>query len=187
VEYQRQHGDCLVPNEYAGNLALGDFVNNLRANCDALSRDLREQLDVVGFAWDALEANWNAKFHELQRFQRQHGHCLVGPKHDAEYPGLGDWVNTQRRFRHMLDTKRIQQLDSIGFVWDARDATRIANWTNMFEQLRQYQTIHDNCKVPRSYRDPKLATWVITQRSTSTRTKLSPDQRAKLQSIGIFQ
>jgi Helicase associated domain len=320
MEYQRQHGDCLVPSKYPKDRELGNFVKGLRAEADTLSRDRREQLDAIGFAWDQHEVNWLARFHELQKFQRQHGHCLVSRSqrdHDAEYTGLGEWVRTQRRYRHTLDTKRTQQLDSIGFVWglhetvwngklhelqrfqhqpghwlvsrnqhDAEypglaiwvnvqrryrqtmDAERIqqldaigfvwdvleakwyakfhelqrfqrqhghcsfprehhnteypglyvwvenqrsrrhkmdteriqqldsigfvwdargTSWNVMFEQLRQYQAMYGDCKVPRSYRDPKLSNWVMTQRATSTRTKLSPDQRTKLQSIGFFQ
>jgi Helicase associated domain len=250
VEYQRQHGDCLVPAEYAGNLALGDWVTSLRVKGDTLSRDHREQLDAIGFVWDFQETAWNAKFHELQRFQQQHGHCLVSRKqhnteylglvswvyrqrfkrhtmdtkriqqldsigfvwdyietawntkfhelqrfqrqhghslvtrkqHDAEYPGLDVWVYKQRFNRHTMDAERIQQLDSIGFVWDARDA----NWDAMFEKLCQYRAIHGDCKVNRSYHDKKLANWVTTQRSTTFCTKLSPEQRAQLHSIGFF-
>jgi Helicase associated domain len=189
VEYQRQHGDCLVPEMYLEDQKLGNFVQHLRIKGDSLSRDRREQLDAIGFVWDPQETAWNAKFRELQRFQQQHDHCLVSRNqhdHEAEYPGLVNWVNMQRISRHTMDTKRIQQLDSIGFVWDARDAHRNDSWNVMFEQLREYQTIHGDCKVPRSFRDKKLANWVETQRTTRTRTKLSPDQWAKLQSISFF-
>jgi hypothetical protein len=42
-----------------------------------------------------------------------------------------------------MDTERIQQLDSIGFVWDALGA----NWNAMFEQLRQYQTVYNTWQL----------------------------------------
>jgi Helicase associated domain len=129
VAYQkRQHGDCLVPADYAGDLdqqqhqypedrVLRKFLSNLRVKGDTLPRDHREQLDAIGFVWDAQEASWNARFHELQRFQRQHGHCLVSSyQHDTDYPGLGNWVLTQRFSCHTMDSERIRQLDSIGFV-----------------------------------------------------------------------
>jgi Helicase associated domain len=183
VEYQRQHGDCLVPSKYPEDRVLGKFVNHLRGEADTLSRDRREQLDSIGFVWDPHEAVWNAKFRELQRFQQQHDHCLVSRNqhdHEAEYPGLVNWVNMQRISRRTMDTERIQLLDSIGFVWDARDASWNARWNVMFEQLRQYQA----SKVPLS-NDDKLARWVYHQRTS--RTKLSPDRRSKLQSIGFFQ
>jgi Helicase associated domain len=181
VEYQRQHGDCLVPSRYPEDQVLAKFVNHLRMRGDTLSRDRREQLDSIGFVWDPHEAVWNTKFHELQRFQRQHGHCLVSSnQHNAEYPGLVNWVNMQRISRRTMDTERIQLLDSIGFVWDARAASWNARWNVMFEQLRQYQA----SKVPLS-NDAKLARWVYHQRTN--RSKLSPDRRSKLQSIGFFQ
>jgi Helicase associated domain len=124
VEYQRQHGNCLVPNEYAGDLALGQWVSDQRKHRHTMDTKRIQQLDAIGFVWDAHEAKWNAKFHELQRFQRQHGHCLVSRyQPDAEYPGLGEWVYKQRYFRRTMDTKRIQQLDSNGFVWDALEET----------------------------------------------------------------
>jgi Helicase associated domain len=184
VEYQRQHGDCLVSERYSKDQVLWNFVKRLRAYGDTLSRDRREQLDAIGFVWDAKEASWNDKFRELQRFQRQHGHCSSPrEQHDTEYPGLRKWVQHQRGNRHTMDTGRIRQLDSIGFVWDGREATINAKWNDMFEQLRQYQTMHGVCNVPRGY-DDKLARWM--DRQLETRTNLLPDRHAKLQSIGFF-
>jgi Helicase associated domain len=184
VEYQQQHGDCLVSERYSEDQVLWKFVKRLRDKRLTLSRDRREQLDTIGFVWDAQEASWNDKFRELRRFQRQHGHCLVSRiQHDTEYPGLRKWVQHQRGNRHTMDTGRIRQLDSIGFVWDGREATINAKWNDMFEQLRQYQTMHGVCNVPRGY-DDKLARWM--DRQLETRTNLLPDRHAKLQSIGFF-
>jgi Helicase associated domain len=166
VEYQRQHGDCLVPAEYAGNLALGIWVTDLRAKGDTLSRDHREQLDAIGFVWDAHEASWYDKFHELQRFQQHHGHCLVPRnQHDAEYPELGAWVNNQRNRRRTMDAERIQQLDSIGFVWDYIETA----WNTKFHELQRFQRQHGHCFVSRNQHDaeyPGLVNWVNRQRSS---------------------
>jgi Helicase associated domain len=188
-QFQQQHGHCLVSRnqndaEYPG---LCNWVDKQRSRRRTMGAERIQQLDSIGFVWDVLDANWNAMFQKLSQYQEIHGDCLVSPyKHDAEYPGLGVWVYQQRRSQHTMDTERIQQLDSIGFIWDGRAATENANWNDMFEQLRQYQAIHGDCRVPRSYIDQKLANWVNAQRATRTRTKLSPDQRAKLQSIGFF-
>jgi Helicase associated domain len=183
VEYRRHHGDCLVPIGYPENQDLGYIVKRLRAEGDRMSRDRREQLDAIGFVWDALEAKWYAKFNELLRFQRQHDHCLVtADKHDAEYPGLDQWVSTQRSNRHTLDTKRIQELDAIGFVWDALEAS----WYDKFHELHRFQQQYSHCLVSRYQHDaeyPGLGIWVNTQRFN--RHTMDAERIQQLDSIGF--
>jgi Helicase associated domain len=183
VEYQRRHGDCLVPDRYTEDQALSNFVKYLRAEGDALSRDRREQLDAIGFVWDTYETSWNDKFQELQRFRQQHGHCLVSRyQHDAEYPGLRTWVERQRKNRHIMDTARIQQLDSIDFVWDTYETA----WYVKFHELQRFQQQHGHCLLSRKQHDaeyPGLAVWVFKQRFH--RHTMDTERIQQLDSIGF--
>jgi Helicase associated domain len=73
---------------------------------------------------------------------------------------------------YRLTEERRQRLESIGFIWSARegekgpDANRITRnsyddqWDAMFEQLKEFKQKFGNCLVPKRYKDnPKLGTW----------------------------
>uniref|UniRef100_A0A7S4SME1 Helicase-associated domain-containing protein n=1 Tax=Ditylum brightwellii TaxID=49249 RepID=A0A7S4SME1_9STRA len=51
----------------------------------------------------------------------QNGHCNVSTK-DVRNKSLGQWVKKQRQLykKNALDPDRIQQLNSIGFIWDLK-------------------------------------------------------------------
>ena len=50
-------------------------------------------------------------------------------------------------------------------------------WNDHFESLKRYQTKYGNCNVPSSYTvDPKLASWVASQRQAFGREDLRRDQ-----------
>jgi Helicase associated domain len=194
-EYQAVHGNCLVPNDYVGKdkQSLGAWVTYQRSQLASgklykeLYLDRLQKLQSIGFEPralqdDSIKSRWDRRFEELVEYQRQHGDCLV-PKDYAADLALGEWVRSLRAKGDTLSRDHREQLDAIGFVWDAYEAV----WNAMFEKLCQYQAIHGDCKVTKSYRDKKLAYWVGYLRDTrETRSELSPDRQAKLQSIGFF-
>ena len=84
-EYNRIHGNCLVPQKYPLNPSLGLWVKKQRAqyknflssNTSSMTPERIELLDSVGFSWDAVPEDWNARYAELQDYHSQHGDCLV--------------------------------------------------------------------------------------------------------------
>jgi len=68
------------------------------------------------------KSSWEQRFDELCRFKANNGHCNVS-QHDAQNKSLVGWVNTQRVSykKNTLNTNYIQQLNSIGFVWDLHE------------------------------------------------------------------
>mmetsp|Transcript_14478 Transcript_14478/g.18921 ORF Transcript_14478/g.18921 Transcript_14478/m.18921 type:complete len:182 (-) Transcript_14478:113-658(-) len=70
--------------------------------------------------------SWPIRFLELKAFREEHGHTLVPYKYPKNKP-LGRWVIVQRYMYNELQKgnkstmteERIQQLNSIGFVWNA--------------------------------------------------------------------
>ena len=58
--------------------------------------------------------------HYSTQYKEEHGHC----KPDIKSKGLGSWVKGQRSARKQktknLTDKRIELLDSLGFIWDGR-------------------------------------------------------------------
>jgi Helicase associated domain len=131
-EYQAAHGDCLVQKDYVteDKKPLGTWVRQQRQALTSgtmfrdLYKDRLQKLQSIGFVLralpdDSLISQWDRNFEQLVEYQRQHGNCLV-PKEYAGDLALGEWVKDQRKNHHTMDPERIQQLDSIGFVWDGR-------------------------------------------------------------------
>ncbi len=59
--YRQDKGDCLVPATYcdpASGFRLGPWVSDQRKAKDTMSPERRERLDVLGFVWDPLAAQW---------------------------------------------------------------------------------------------------------------------------------
>jgi hypothetical protein len=120
VQYKRQHGHCRVPSQYKMDLQLGRWVQHVRTQRNTLSAKERAQLDDLDFCWFASEkTDWQIRFEELHRFQKQHGHCLVTKMHEAQYPRLQNWVRAQRERRRKgrIDVEQMKRLDGIGFCW----------------------------------------------------------------------
>ena len=125
------------------------------------------------------DAVWDHRFAQLEEFISRHGHAEV----PRSTPGLGEWVHNQRNRQGSMSTARRARLDSIGFVWNARDtqARNDAAWDEMFAQLEEYHRVHGHTNVPRSPRG--LGRWVKNQRSRQW--SMSAARRARLNSIGF--
>ena len=76
-----------------------------------------------------------------------------------------------------LTEERRKRLEEVDFVWSAREGEkgteqgRITRnsyddqWDQMFTRLQGYKTSYGDCLVPKRFKeDPKLGTWVDTQR-----------------------
>jgi hypothetical protein len=178
--YRQSHGDCLVPYDEP---ELGSWVNSLRKRRDRLSADQRAALEALGFIWVALDSKWQAQFDVLERFQKQHGHCLVTKKHEAEYPGLQKWIGNQRirRERGGMDGEQMKRLDAIGFIWSVSDA----KWQVQFAALERFQKQHGHCSVTRKQEAeyPGLYRWVDYQRER--RDQMDGERLQQLESIGF--
>ena len=77
------------------------------------------------------QCRWDFMYEKLVQYKGCHGHTCV-PYHYEEDPSLGMWVSTQRRVYNQklwcsknrsMESDRKEKLDSIGFVWDAKNAT----------------------------------------------------------------
>ena len=100
---------------------------------------------------------------------------------------LGNWVNTQRfQYKNkILSEIRINQLDSIDFVWNLSNHL---NWVEMCKRLVAYKKQYKSTCVPYSYpADQPLGNWVSRQRM-QYKTKdpvLTIEKISQLDSIGF--
>ena len=175
-EFKAQLGHCSVPQGYAANRKLGQWVATQRFHCNLYqegkaSRMTAERfraLDGIGFDWGTNTTDWNVRFEQLCAFKVQHGHCFV-PQQYAANPKLGLWVRHQRRhYRSYQEGKpnpmtaeRVRAFESVDFEWESRDM-----WNERFEQLCEFKAQFGHCVVPVKYaaKTKKLGSWVATQR-----------------------
>ena len=113
---------------------------------------------------------WNEKFKELCLYKQQYGHAQVPLNPEKpQFLALARWVKRQR-YQYKLfqegqpssmTMERLQDLESVGFVWDSQGA----NWSERLQELKDYRAEYGDCNVPTNYRPNRpLATWVKCQR-----------------------
>eukprot|EP00536_Pseudo-nitzschia_multiseries_P009738 jgi/Psemu1/258380/estExt_Genewise1Plus.C_2810032 len=120
VEYNKKHNTTRVPYDYKADPKLGKWVSNQRYYCHR--KDRIDRLDAIGFIWKAGAEIWNDQwdvmYQRLVEYNKKHNTTRVPKEYEAN-PKLGRWVSKQRYDCHRKD--RIDRLDAIGFVWDARN------------------------------------------------------------------
>ena len=163
--YKREHGDCLVPQRYNKDRALGLWVTRQRTERKAnrLTAERKAKLDSIGFVWEPDEQKWNEMFEKLKAYKRNHGDCLV-PVDYAKDKQLGYWVSTQRRKTNKLAAERKAKLDSIGFVWEVKPDPD-DQWNKMFEKLKAYKRNYGDCLVPQAIQQ-RQGTWSLGNDAT---------------------
>jgi Helicase associated domain len=151
--YKARVGHCRVPDKHRENgYGLGIWVGAQRGNIDKLTaerrkrldglgfvwrvpspipEDRRQRLDALGFEWGILGDKWEQGFKYLQAYEAREGHCRVPASHKERGYLLGRWVNKQRTRRDTLSTERLQRLDDVRFIWNARSD----KWQEAFDAV----------------------------------------------------
>lgn len=60
------------------------------------------------------------------------------------------------------------------------------SWDEMFGRLLLFRDTHEHCRVPRGYKDKKLAKWVSHQRTFARHNILSKERLQRLREIGFM-
>jgi len=102
-----------------GDFKLGRWVSKQRSRRATLSSAQLEKLKQLNFIWDAREAAWQTAFLQLTEFQTANGHCNVPVAYEVSGIKLGTWIRSRRKDQYSLSTEHKQQLDDIGFIWNA--------------------------------------------------------------------
>jgi hypothetical protein len=86
------------------------------------------------------------------------------------------------RSNQSLPTDRVETLNKVGFVWDAKEEF----WNEMLAALIEYKAAHGHCNVPTIWpHNPKLAVWVGNQRRLQKRGKLGEARINQMDEIGF--
>jgi hypothetical protein len=137
-KYREKHNHTRVPKS---DPQLGVFVNRQRYEYskyksnrpstmnEARLKDL-QALDFVFVAGKKMDhvdfknkKSWEERFDELMQFRDTYGHAVV----PQSFPGLGEWVHSQRLYykklkagkKSPLTNDRLLKLADVGFVFDA--------------------------------------------------------------------
>ena len=164
LAYKTEHGDLEIPSVYktADGVWLGSWVNRqrqaLNSGSSALSSERRKLLrtlfkgerrpsDPAADHGTVREANWERNFRSAARYARKYKHLLVPASYvDSDGVRLGVWISNLRAARknrpdsYQVTPAHIKKLNSIGMVWDARDA----KWGTAYQQAKAYYKAHGN-------------------------------------------
>ena len=183
LAYKEKYGDCLVPQNFAGNPQLGKWVSNQRTahkllqegKKSTLMNERVNALENAGFCWSAFSGSyksykWDENFKALKEYREKHGNCNV-PHNFKEKPELGKFVSYQRSAYKMyskgmkskLTDTRVSALETIGFKWVAEKQDV---WEIRFRELVSYKEKYGSTLVPSNCpENPPLGKWVGNQRS----------------------
>lgn len=184
MEFFKLHGHCNVPIDWQAKPELARWVvhQRLAKRQNRLAADHLRRMDEIGFAWNVHDGDWDSMFSKLTEHLRPMHNGK--PRNVAMSAELRRWTLTQRQFkkRGELEPEREQKLNSIGFEWQPYSQ----QWQEMFDALRKFHAEHGHCRVPSKWpKNPKLASWVATQRARKANAKLSEDRVAKLNALGF--
>ena len=211
LAYKTEHGDLEIPSVYktADGVWLGSWVSRqrqaLNSGSSALSSERRKLLrtlfkgerrpsDPAADHGTVREANWERNFRSAARYARKYKHLLVPASYvDSDGVRLGVWISNLRAARknrpdsYQVTSAHIKKLNSIGMVWDARDA----KWGTAYQQAKAYYKAHGNLHAAANYKSDEtgfcLGDWLRRMREWDTThdPKLTPERRAMLDKIGM--
>ena len=211
LAYKTEHGDLEIPSVYKteDGVWLGSWVSRqrqaLNSGTSALSSERRKLLrtlfkgerrpsDPAADHGTVREANWERNFRSAARYARKYKHLLVPASYvDSDGVRLGVWISNLRAARknrpdsYQVTPAHIKKLNSIGMVWDARDA----KWGTAYQQAKAYYKAHGNLHAAANYKSDEtgfcLGDWLRRMREWDTThdPKLTPERRAMLDKIGM--
>lgn len=211
LAYKTEHGDLEIPSVYktADGVWLGSWVSRqrqaLNSGSSALSSERRKLLrilfkgerrpsDPAADHGTVREANWERNFRSAARYARKYKHLLVPASYvDSDGVRLGVWISNLRAARknrpdsYQVTLAHIKKLNSIGMVWDARDA----KWGTAYQQAKAYYKAHGNLHAAANYKSDEtgfcLGDWLRRMREWDIThdPKLTPERRTMLDKIGM--
>ena len=211
LAYKTEHGDLEISSVYktTDGVWLGSWVSRqrqtLNSGSSALSSERRKLLrtlfkgerrpsDPAADHGTVREANWERNFRSAARYARKYKHLLVPASYvDSDGVRLGVWISNLRAARknrpdsYQVTPAHIKKLNSIGMVWDARDA----KWGTAYQQAKAYYKAHGNLHAAANYKSDEtgfcLGDWLRRMREWDTThdPKLTPERRTMLDKIGM--
>ena len=184
----------VTPERKALNSGSSALSSERRKLLRTLFKGERRPSDPAADHGTVREANWERNFRSAARYARKYKHLLVPASYvDSDGVRLGVWISNLRAARknrpdsYQVTPAHIKKLNSIGMVWDARDA----KWGTAYQQAKAYYKAHGNLHAAANYKSDEtgfcLGDWLRRMREWDTThdPKLTPERRAMLDKIGM--
>ena len=181
--WQQQHGHLEVPDDYRapGGASLATWLTRQRTayRNNTLPAGRITLLEQIGFGWDAGQARWMRRYHQLTTALARPG----GQQHLPAGSPEAIWLESQRVLHRAgkLPAARITLLEQAGIVLRRADI-----WHISYQALADFRAAHGHLRVPKGTRTSAgtdLGAWVITQRARKDR--LTGRQVKLLEQIGF--
>jgi len=163
-----EQADGIVWNKRTSGDLIADMSTPLCSKRQRTGQRASEETGVMRFR-PYQDHQWRVMYKKLVQYTLKNGHCCV-PHSYQDDPMLARWVKRQRyQYKKFEDndptstmtTHRIQQLDSIGFVWHSHASA----WQTKLNELKAFENLTGHCNVPSNYtKNPSLSAWTRCQR-----------------------
>lgn len=196
--FHAEKGHWNVPLKLPEDQTFSNWVRTQRDNFNYTSRsDVPEhrvaKLNSIGFDWKTPQnrlppKTWDDHFKDVTAYQERYGHIDLDKM--AYKTVIGSWLNTQREKYHAatLEPERIAQLNSLGMNWTVVPKTpsgKRRKWDEQLASLKDYKAVHGHLNVKSSDEDKSLLGWVHYVRGAFHQEKLSDEQVAQLEELGL--
>lgn len=196
VQYQKAHGDLAVPGAYVcrDGFPLGKWLGrhierNGRTGIK-VTPERRARLTALGMQWEERDP-WQERYALAKAYYRAHGNLDIPADYVQGGVWLGKWLSEQRqillgrRGGKALTPEQKRLLKEIGF---SGMSSQERAWEEQYAQANAYFAQHGDLEVPDGFvakNGKRLDVWVSRQRAKCRSGKISPDQRRRLEAIGL--
>ncbi|MCX5078756.1 Helicase associated domain protein (plasmid) [Streptomyces sp. NBC_00513] len=195
--FHEQHGH-LRPQETsddAGTRSLADWLTKQRAarrNGQLTDKQIAA-LNELGMDWDPLGSRWQQALQAARSYHGEHGHLRPSTGTTVNGLDLTVWLTRQRTAhqRGTLPPERAAALDELGIDWTpgrgVADVRIDQAWQTRLDDARQYQAAHGHLRPPArtTFNGKRLDAWLSVQRARNREGRLTPQQIAALDELGI--
>jgi len=136
ARFRKKHGHCNIPSAYPDDPSLATWAKRQRHQYQLYLREADRctmtperiaALASIDFCFDNQQIKWLQRFEELKAYSEKYGNTRVSTVMKG-HQQLGAWVKHQRAQKKQYDVgvttfitqNRIDMLNSIGFIWQAR-------------------------------------------------------------------
>ena len=168
---------------------IGKWQYLQRCNRKHLMPYKKEKLEAINFIWNLREYKWQMNFNKYKEYSIKVGGCenVTNTAVDEDGFKVGFWQSNQRMRKHTLSKEKINELDSIGFIWKAE--TTDEKWDRDLEIYKRYAQSVGGCEnvtaVSYDEFNNPVGKWQTWQRYNNNINNLSEYRKNRLDEIGF--
>lgn len=196
-KYYEHYGHLNIPNDFKTTngvdydekgINISTWVGAQKYKKDQLTEDKIEQLEKIGIVWDVYEESWNTYYELAKKYYEINGNLRVPPDFEIEGKKLGSWIIRNRQ--NELSEEKINKLNEIGMIWDARQDSWDTNYALAKKYYEHYGHLNMKVKFKTSNgidHDEKgvaLGNWIFHLRQR--KNELSEERIKQLENIGMI-